>query len=143
MAFVRIWTEENFFGTATVLSVGPTNLDSSSVTIKSVEVAPYYCITVFDGANYTGNYQTYFGNKINTSSFSLIKSYIVQDSLVPYHNDYTKMIVPANEKDQVGTIILSRYINLQVDVQVMTLHFTLFLEQSLIIQSVLQIISQL
>ena len=41
MAFVRIWTEENFLGTATVLSVGPTNLDSSSVTIKSVEVAPY------------------------------------------------------------------------------------------------------
>ena len=70
---------------------------------------------MFDGANYTGNYQTYFGNKINTSSFSLIKSYIVQDSLVPYHNDYDKTIVPANENDEAGTIILSRYINLRVD----------------------------
>ena len=42
MAFVRIWSEENFLGTATVLSVGPTNLYLSSVTIKSVEVAPYF-----------------------------------------------------------------------------------------------------
>ena len=57
MAFVRIWSEINFSGTSTDLSVGPIDF-ATSLTVKSVEVAPYYCITVFDGANYTGNFKT-------------------------------------------------------------------------------------
>ena len=114
MAFVRVWSEINFSGTGSVLSVGPIDLGTSPLTVNSVEVAPYYCITVFDGANYTGNFKTYFSNNVDTSSFSLIKSIIVQDCLVPYHNDYNKSVVSAN--DYQTYVALNRNINLQVDV---------------------------
>ena len=46
MAFVRVWSEINFTGTSKDLSVGP--LDEP-FTVKSIEIAPYYCVTVFDG----------------------------------------------------------------------------------------------
>ena len=113
MAFVRVWSGINFSGTGRVLSVGPIDLGTSPLTVNSVEVAPYYCITVFDGANYTGNFKTYFSNNVDTSSFSLIKSIIVQDCLVPYHNDYNKSVVSAN--DYQTYVALNRYINLQED----------------------------
>ena len=88
MAFVRIWSEINFTGTSIDLSLGPvdSNVDSTYI-VKSVEVAPFYCITVFDGATYTGNNRTYFTNFVDTTAFSAIKSIIVQNSIVMYHND--------------------------------------------------------
>ena len=113
MAFVVVWSGINFSGTGDVLSVGPIDLGTSPLTVNSVEVAPYYCITVFDGANYTGNFKTYFSNNVDTSSFSLIKSIIVQDCFVPYHNDYNKSVVSAN--DYQTYVALNRYINLQED----------------------------
>ena len=110
MAFVRIWSAINFTGTSTDLDVGPINLP---YTVNSVEVAPYYCVTVFDRANYTGNSETYFSNSVNTSSFSEIRSIIVQDSLVPYHNDYDKTVISTNQNEMY--FALNRNINLQED----------------------------
>ena len=111
MAFVRIWSKINFRGTSNELPVGPVD---STFTVKSVEVAPFYCITVFEGANYTGTFKTYFSNSVDTSSFSVIKSIIVQDSLVPYHIDYYKTVLSANQNETF--VALSRYINLHVDI---------------------------
>ena len=104
MAFVRIWSETNFLGTSTDLSVGPVD---APYTIKSIEIAPYYCITVFDGATYTGNFNTYFKNVVDSTWFSAIKSIIVQDCLVPYLNDNIHIVVSANENEQIGKISLS------------------------------------
>ena len=105
MAFVRIWSETNFLGTSTDLSVGPVD---APYTIKSIEIAPYYCITVFEGATYTGNFNTYFKNVVDSTWFSAIKSIIVQDCLVPYLNDNTQIV----ENEQIGKISLSTYPNL-------------------------------
>ena len=105
MAFVRIWSETNFLGTPTDLSVGPVD---APYTIKSIEVAPSYCITVFDGATYTGNFNTYFKNVVDSTWFSAIKSIIVQDCLVPYLKDNTQIV----ENEQIGKISLSTYPNL-------------------------------
>ena len=101
MAFVRIWSEINFAGTSKDLSVGA--LDEP-FTVKSIEIAPYYCVTVFDGTTYTGQSTTFYKNTVDTSSFSAMKSIIVQDSLVPYLPDITQI---ANENEQIGKISLS------------------------------------
>ena len=119
MAFVRIWSETNFIGTSTDLSVGAVDSTvDSTYTIKSVEVAPFYCITVFDGATYTGTSKTYFTNNVDTSAFSAIKSIIVQDCHVPYHNDYEKTVVSANENEPVGKISFNASANFQTETQV-------------------------
>ena len=93
MAFVRIWSEINFLGKSTDLSVGAVDSTvDSTYTVKSVEVAPFYCITVFDGATYTGNFNTYFKNIVDSTWFSAIKSIIVQDCLVPYLKHNTQIV---------------------------------------------------
>ena len=118
MAFVRIWSEINFTGTSTDLSVGA--VDSavdSTYTVKSVEVAPFYCITVFDGATYTGNNRTYFTNIVDTTAFSAIKSIIVQDCHVPYHNDYEQTVVSANGNEPVGKISFNASANFLTETQ--------------------------
>ena len=74
MAFVRVWSGINFSGTGSVLSVGPIDLGTSPLTVNSVEVAPYYCITVFDAPNCIENYKTYFSKSVDTSSFSVISN---------------------------------------------------------------------
>ena len=119
MAFVRIWSEINFSGTSTDLSLGPvdSNVDSTYI-VKSVEVAPFYCITVFDGATYTGTSKTYFSNNVDTSAFSAIKSIIVQNSVVTYHNDYEQTIVSANENEPVGKISFNASANFLTETQV-------------------------
>ena len=119
MAFVRIWSEINFLGTSTDLSVGAVDSTvDSTYTIKSVEVAPFYCITVFDGATYTGTSKTYFTNNVDTSAFSAIKSIIVQNCHVPYHNDYEQTVVSANENEPVGKISFNASANFLTETQV-------------------------